>query len=239
MKYFLDTEFIEGPKQRRFLGWPIGRPVPTIDLISIALVRENGDHLYLLNADCELSYAWKNDWVRNNVLAKIYTEHISGDQRNAYRFSLATMRYIFAHQGDHRAELVQQIMEFLGFFQHSLAGIGPVNEYRHNLRAEHLPEFYGYYADYDWVVFCQLFGTMDQLPKGMPMYCLDLMQDLRRIGLNKKLLDKYVPQHPTGEHNALDDARWNRDAHEFMNNFWAQMDESDRKAHSNKSYKNG
>ena len=27
------------------------------------------------------------------------------------------------------------------------------------------PEFWGYYCDYDWVVFCQMFGTMMDLPK--------------------------------------------------------------------------
>src|SRR5215831_4354209 len=30
------------------------------------------------------------------------------------------------------------------------------------------PEFWAYYADYDWVVFCQIFGTMMDLPKGWP-----------------------------------------------------------------------
>lgn len=40
------------------------------------------------------------------------------------------------------------------------------------------PVFYGYYADYDWVVFCWLFGKMIDLPKGFPMYCRDLKQML-------------------------------------------------------------
>jgi len=38
--------------------------------------------------------------------------------------------------------------------------------------------FYAYYADYDWVVFAQLFGKMKDLPKGFPMYCKDLKQSL-------------------------------------------------------------
>src|SRR5690348_9849105 len=28
------------------------------------------------------------------------------------------------------------------------------------------PEFWAYYADYDWVALCQLYGTMMQLPEG-------------------------------------------------------------------------
>ena len=63
------------------------------------------------------------------------------------------------------------------------------------------PEFWGYYADYDWVVLCQLFGRMIDLPKGWPMYCRDLKQLLDERGNPRfpKQLD---------EHNALADARW-------------------------------
>lgn len=63
------------------------------------------------------------------------------------------------------------------------------------------PEFWAYYADYDWVVFCQLFGRMIELPKGYPKYCRDFKQWLDEHGNPE--LDK------TGlNHNALDDARW-------------------------------
>ena len=40
------------------------------------------------------------------------------------------------------------------------------------------PKFYAYFADYDWVVFCWLFGKMIDLPKRFPMYCIDLKQEL-------------------------------------------------------------
>jgi hypothetical protein len=38
------------------------------------------------------------------------------------------------------------------------------------------PEFWAYFADYDWVVLCQLFGTMIQLPRHLPMWCRDVKQ---------------------------------------------------------------
>lgn len=72
------------------------------------------------------------------------------------------------------------------------------------------PEFWGYYADYDWVVFCQLFGTMMDLPKGWPMYCRDIKQLCDALG-NPKL-----PKQSSTEHNALNDARWNKTAYEFL-----------------------
>lgn len=64
------------------------------------------------------------------------------------------------------------------------------------------PEFWAYYADYDWVALCQLFGTMMDLPKGWPMYCRDFKQWLDDNGNPR--LDK----HKGAEHNALDDALW-------------------------------
>ena len=67
------------------------------------------------------------------------------------------------------------------------------------------PEFWAYYADYDWVALCQLYGTMMDLPKGWPMYCRDLKQLQDENFPNFK----YPSQEGT-EHNALDDAKHNR-----------------------------
>lgn len=71
-------------------------------------------------------------------------------------------------------------------------------------------EFWGYYADYDWVVFCQIFGTMIDLPTGWPMYCRDLKQWSDALG------NPTLPKQSSTEHNALNDARWNRLVHEFL-----------------------
>lgn len=66
------------------------------------------------------------------------------------------------------------------------------------------PEVWAYYADYDWVALCQLFGRMIDLPEGWPMYCRDL----------KQLADEHdadFPNQTTAEHHALNDAIWTRD----------------------------
>lgn len=72
------------------------------------------------------------------------------------------------------------------------------------------PSFWGYYADYDWVVFCQIFGTMLDLPKGWPMYCNDIKQLCKELGYPQ------LPKQESTEHNALNDARWNKLAYEFL-----------------------
>jgi len=55
MKYFIDTEFVEGVQdistpwlllKKRGGGLSIGKPKPTIDLISIGIVAEDGREYY-------------------------------------------------------------------------------------------------------------------------------------------------------------------------------------------------
>lgn len=75
------------------------------------------------------------------------------------------------------------------------------------------PEFWGYYADYDWVVLCQLFGRMVDLPKGWPMYCRDLKQWCDFIGSPK------LPAQNGIEHHALEDARGIRDRWLFLDDY--------------------
>jgi len=72
------------------------------------------------------------------------------------------------------------------------------------------PEIWGYYADYDWVVFCWLFGKMIDLPDGYPMYCRDLKQLCDSLG------NPTLPLLGKGEHDALADARWNRKVYDFL-----------------------
>lgn len=72
------------------------------------------------------------------------------------------------------------------------------------------PEFWAYYADYDWVALCQLFGTMMELPDGWPMYCRDVKQLCDDLG-NPKL-----PAQSSTEHHALADAIWTKQAWDFL-----------------------
>lgn len=72
------------------------------------------------------------------------------------------------------------------------------------------PEFWGYYADWDWVVFLHLFGKMIDAPGGWPMFCLDIKQwahQLDAVGLPRQLGEK---------HDALNDARWHKKMYEYL-----------------------
>ena len=251
MKYFLDTEFIEGTQKKWF-----GQTKPTIDLISIGIVCENGREYYAISKDFNLKEAWnrfqrkeqtifekqnafkgkKEYWIRDNVLKSIYTE-LEKKEIDNYKgftdpiydlelsFNYSCLKRLIKKYGKSNKQIAEDIKDFV------FKGQGQ------KIRFDNSIQFYGYYSDYDWVVFCWLFGKMIDLPKGFPMYCIDLKQILderakRWLGnipqqscvfcddfdskLNSIKSCKDYPKQ-TNEHNALADARWTFELHKFLN----------------------
>ena len=159
MRIFLDTEFIEDGK--------------TIDLISIALVAEDGRELYLGNRECEFHKC--SPWVRDNVLKPMGFDFI----KNKCSEPMVPIDPTFWIS---KAGIAQRVSDF----------------FREG------DEFWAYYADYDWIAICQLYGSMMDLPNHFPMFCLDIKQMAHVKGI------KDLPQQESGEHNALEDARHNK-----------------------------
>lgn len=62
------------------------------------------------------------------------------------------------------------------------------------------PHFWADYAAYDWILLCQLYGRMIDLPDTYPMYCMDVQNLKQLVGYTDKLPE------PTLGHNALSDA---------------------------------
>lgn len=267
MKYFIDTEFIEGPQTKRAFFLPIGKTRATIDLISIGIVCEDGREYYAISKDFNLREAWNrwqhpNDinpikarrkgftwinskpsrpvyWIRDNVLKPIYDElerieivNYKGFTDPYYEldlnFTYSTLKRLIKKHGKSNKEIAEEIIKFTSLKAEGFDGtLNPVSVSRKPTPIE----FYGYYSDYDWVVFCWLFGKMIDLPKGFPMYCKDLKQDSDRIyNLKKEEYSKgggrnfiiKLSNHPnyptqTNEHNALADAKWNMKLNNFLN----------------------
>ena len=85
MKYFLDTEFIEGWKKP--ISWlpTIGnfnKKYHSVQLISVGIVAEDGREYYAVSN--EFNHRDASDWVKENVLLPIYQEMIYGDNRNLF-----------------------------------------------------------------------------------------------------------------------------------------------------------
>lgn len=198
MKYFFDTEFHEHAYNLVGVG-----KVNTIDLISIGIVREDGESLYLIANDFDLKKAWENEWLNENVLKGIYEEMTSSMYENPPDLDLDLMKYLLKTYAKSREQIAKEVLAFVG--------------------EDEAPEFYAYYADYDWVVFCWLFGRMMELPEKFPMYCRDLKQmlDEKAICYEQpvEMLKedcRFPPQE--NEHNALADAKWNKSLYEFLQN---------------------
>jgi len=248
MKYFIDTEFIEGTQNRLF-----GKTMPTIDLISIALVDEKGREYYAICNDFNLKEAWfrwdakqccsipemcgskieghcegfkREYWIRENVLRPIYNELLSSERyarehhpKLVEPFTYKTMKRLLKWRGKSKRVIANEICAFI--FGDDCGGSG-MSAIEMAMRYEMIdqtknPEFYGYYSDYDWVVFCWLFGKMNKLPKGFPMYCRDLKQMMDDRKLNKEWKEKNCPNE-IGEHNALVDAKWNLKLYNLLKN---------------------
>lgn len=159
----------------------------TIELISIGIVAEDGRTFYAENSEADLSYA--SDWVRDNVINQLCSQAHPSKVSDAW----------IAANGDYggfltKKELKSELLTFLDPATHGK------------------PEFWAYYADYDWVAFCQIFGTMMDLPSGYPMYCRDIKQWADMLD------NPTLPPQLTGEHNALADAKHNVICWEFLNN---------------------
>ncbi len=102
--------------------------------------------------------------------------------------------YLHRSHARHRYAIASQILEFVSVSEK--------------------PSFWGYFADYDWVVFCQIFGKMVDLPRTWPQYCKDIRQAAAMLG------NVQLPPQTEKRHNALYDARWTRDAYNFLNSIW-------------------
>lgn len=76
------------------------------------------------------------------------------------------------------------------------------------------PEFWGYYADYDWVVFCWLFGSMIDLPRGWPMFCRDLKQLL--VDKNDPIIPESIKPNRSQLHGALEDAWYHKRIYDWL-----------------------
>jgi len=197
MKYFIDTEFHEYHKRPNILGIKIGKPIPTIDLISIAIVRETGANYYAISKEFDVEDAWysyqldeegnKDYWLRDNVLHPIHIE-LSKQDNKSFHNSLRNFKRLIKKYGKTKEEIAKEIKRFIAF--EDVLGIFGTPYVLDNSDMEYIsrmetllknmdyyfPEFYGYYADYDWVVLSQLYGKMINLPKYFPMYCRDLKQ---------------------------------------------------------------
>lgn len=217
MKYFIDTEFIEGKQKYSLFA------KNTIELISIGIVSEedkvNGmeycRHYYAISKDFNIKEAWnrydlevseeigaeqtKVYWLRDNVLKPIWKELLAIEYNEIGGFE--NHKPVYSNE-DFTYREVKRLIKKYGKTTEEIAK--EIEEFCKPKTNRTSPEFYSYFADYDWVVFCWLFGKMIDLPKDFPKYCRDLKQTLddKANSFTSMELSKLV--HPDCEHNVFE-----------------------------------
>lgn len=258
MNFYYDTEFLEGTQDKRFLGFKYGTTAPTIDLISIGIVSEDGREYYAISKDFDLKEAWnrfdleiqsgdmrnvfpegrKVYWIRENILKPIWVEKC----KNGFTFKNSPMtphgiESLFTYSNFKKlikkyGKSNKQIADEVYYFCKPTRKFDIIKPITVSYTEIKYPVLYGYYSAYDHVALCWLFGKMIDLPKGFPMYTVDLKQMMDEKAENYsdhfssgnesfetklswiKNKDTYPKQ--SNEHNALADARWNKKLHEFL-----------------------
>lgn len=165
----------------------------TIDLLSIGIVCEDGRELYLCNRDANLNKT--TEWMIWNVyphLGVAYNGELWYWNENVKKDS--TLRWNPESVVVSHSEIRDRVKKFMPIYPK--------------------PEIWAYYADYDWVAFCQLFGRMVDLPDGFPGWCHDLKQLQEWIGVDIKL-----PEKKGRQHHSLDDAKWTREAYLWLKSY--------------------
>jgi len=260
MNYYLDTEFIEGRQKTLF-----GTTKPTIDLISIGIVSEDNREFYAISKEFNLKEAWnrcdlkvnkqyplgpqytKVYWIRTKVLLPIYNDLVQMELEDWHRqeriigytserenrFTYKNFKRLLKRFGKTNKQIAKDIRNFIACENINKGGMTMLGDYYPNDPV--YPVFYADYCNYDWVVFCWLFGKMIDLPIGYPMYCRDLRQmldarfeQIPKTGRYyvspdklKRITLKSLEDHPdfprySGEHHALSDAKYDKKVHEFL-----------------------
>jgi hypothetical protein len=196
--YYIDFEFLEGT-QENFLGF---RTKPTIDMISVGVVAEDGREFYAISKEFNLREAWHRydvktedgvrvrvHWIRDNVLKPIFNDLVllaKNDKEftsgRSLSFNYYDLKKLVNRYGLSRNSMKKELTRFLLDPYNTVwnSWDGSEVSYFENLPKESNIEIeiYGYYSAFDHVCLSWIYGKMIDLPDGIPMYTRDLKQSI-------------------------------------------------------------
>ena len=187
MRYWYDFEFLDTGSR--------------IKPISVGIVAEDGRELYLVNEACDEGDFGKaimqHPWLVENVVPHLPLRKDSPRDDGFWRLDGRKTGFRL-DRDDNRVVPLRFIRNAVRDF---FAVDPPVSG-----------ELWGYFPAYDHVLLAQLWGPMSHLPKHIPMRTSCIAQYADMLGIDG--FDD-VPMTGTA-HNALDDARWTRQAWEYL-----------------------
>lgn len=186
---FYDTEFVDDGV--------------TIDLVSIGMVSlppHSGELYYIVADDRVIDRVVRHSWLSQNVLPhlpiKVAYDHTRQTMTSAGRTHtpIKHWEWDLAHP-DFAFVVPRSVIR---------------DEVRRFILARSNPQLWAWYGAYDHVALAQLFGSMVDLPHGVPMWTNDLKQECMRRG------NPRMPEPAENAHNALADASWVAAAHALL-----------------------
>lgn len=195
LNIYYDFEFLEGEQHKYFLGVPFWKTKPTIDMISLGMVIDDGrttKREYIICKDFNIDEAWnryditddwkdglvsleiarqhKIYWLRENVLKPIWVEleYIDRLSPHAGR-TLEEFQKLYIPKLKFTKERFKYLIEKYGKSRDEVRTIldGIVEGYDN-------VSLYGYYSSYDHVLFSWIFGKMVDLPSNINKFTYDL-----------------------------------------------------------------
>lgn len=126
----------------------------TIELISIALVAEDGSEFYAINGEMPLGRIARHKWLMTHVMPYLPVHPPGPDAWDTWHEDFDRVMTRF--------QIARGVQRFITRYTDPC------------LWADH--------GAYDHVVLAQLFGPMMDLPHGIPMWTADIRQEARRLG---------------------------------------------------------
>lgn len=161
----------------------------TQQLVSIGIARQDGATFYAINQDC-LGSISTHPWLTLNVLPWLPVTH-------DFLGPLSILDWDKSHAEYDAVAPLDMIPGFvLKFLTEVDDGKGI--------------ELWADYGAYDYVIFARMWGDMNDLPSGVPMFIHEFRQLLEMFE------PVQLPPQPEATHHALADAIWLRDAYQAV-----------------------
>lgn len=162
-----------------------GPQIP-IQPVSVGLVAEDGRELYVINDGC-LSNAMRHHLVSVNLIPSL-----------PVRVDVPGAASIFEWDREHDEYPHVLLLDTMARAVYGFLAATPDLS------------LWSYYGSHGHVVLLQLFGSLAELPAGIPLHFNELYQEVERTGL------KQLPPEPVIPYHALYDARWNAELYAML-----------------------
>lgn len=216
LNIFYDFEFLEGTQRKYILGIPLWETKPTIEMISLGMVYDNGSRRsteYLINKEFNVDEAWnrfdlkeptegmasweyvkptKVYWIRENVLRPIWEELEYKDFLKVCVNVQMTKTDFVKELPKRRKFTKRRFKSLIKEYGCTTYEIKTVIEIDTSIYDK--VTLFSYYGAYDHVLMSWIFGKMINLPKNFNKWSYDLKVEQERFLKKFRSTNRYIAE---------------------------------------------